>query len=253
MTGFIRMGRVLVGCGIIALGALCIAFADFILEWTPLPDHLPARTAFAYVHGAVLVLAGLGLLFDKTVRPAALILGAVWLWWTLRWIPRVAHNWRVLGGQFEVLAMASGLFLLAAISGAQTAANRALALVSRYAFAVCMPVFGVVHFLYPAAVASWVPRWLPSHLFWAYFTAVAFWAAGLAILSGLLARLAARLFAVMISSWLFIIHIPRVVATPHDRHEWTTLFVAIALSGAAWILAGSLTQDVAPKKSTLVA
>jgi hypothetical protein len=247
MPGFIRLGRVLLGLGMIALGALAVACADFVLEWTPVPDHLPARTACANIHGGVLMIAGLGLFFDRTVRRSALVLGAVWLLWTLLWVPRVVANWRgALGGQFEVLALTSGLFLLAAVSGPQTS-RRTLAFISRYAFAVCLPMFGVVHFLYPAAVASWVPWWLPAHLFWAYFTAVAFWAAGLAILTGVLAGLGSRLFAIMLSSWVLIVHIPRVAAALHDRHEWTTLFVAIVLSGAAWITAGSLWEDLGLK------
>jgi hypothetical protein len=43
----------------------------------------------------------------------------------------------------------------------------------------------------------------------------------------------------MLSSWIIILHIPRVIAALHDRHEWTTLFIAIAITGAAWVLAGS--------------
>jgi hypothetical protein len=44
----------------------------------------------------------------------------------------------------------------------------------------------------------------------------------------------------MLSSWVLILHIPRVVAAVGDRHEWDTLFLAVAQTGAAWIVAGSL-------------
>jgi hypothetical protein len=44
---------------------------------------------------------------------------------------------------------------------------------------------------------------------------------------------------------VFLLHIPRVAATPHDRHEWITLFIAVVISGAAWIVAGSLTAGPA--------
>jgi hypothetical protein len=46
MPTLIRLGRSLLGLGMIALGALGVAFADFILEWTPVPAQLPARTVF---------------------------------------------------------------------------------------------------------------------------------------------------------------------------------------------------------------
>jgi hypothetical protein len=149
MSGLIRLGRILLGFGMIALGALAVAYADFILEWTSAPAQLPARAMCAYVHGGVLMVAGLGLFFDRTVRRAALALGAVWLLRTLLWLPRVVANWRAaVGGQFEVLAITSGLFLLAGISGSQSGKpSLALTLMSRYAFAICLPMFGVVHFL----------------------------------------------------------------------------------------------------------
>ena len=242
MPNTIRMGRVLSAIGMIGVGALALAYTDFVLEWTNVPDHLPARAAFAYVHGAILVLAGIGLLFDKTVRVSALILELVWLVWALLRVPTVIANWRSLGSLAEVFAITSGFLLLAGIVGPRTETKRKEALAARYCFALCMPAFGVVHFLYPAAVASWVPSWLPAHMFWAYFTGTAHCAAGLAILSGVLAGLASRLFAIMLSSWVLIVHIPRVFATPRDRHEWTTFFVALILTGLAWILAQYLSR-----------
>lgn len=243
MPRLIRFGRVSVGSAMILLGALGVAYADFILEWTRAPAQFPARMVLTFLHGSVLIVAGVGLFFERTSRRAALTLGAVWLFWTLLYVPRVVANWRAaLGGQFEVLAIASGFFLLAGIPGPQTG-KRIQTVIARYAFAFCMPVFGIVHFLYPEGVASWVPKWIPAHLFWAYFTGVAHCAAGLAILSGALSRLASRLFAVMLSSWVLIVHIPRVAAAHGDRHEWTTLFVAVALTGEAWILTGCVTNE----------
>jgi uncharacterized membrane protein len=235
----IRLGRLLVGLAIVALGAICLRYADFIMEWTPVPPQLPARAAVAYVHGSVLIVAGLGLFFERTVRLAALVLGSVWLLWTLVHVPRVIASWRTgLGGLVEAFALTSGLFLLAVV--ARPTVKRTEVLISRYCYAFCLPMLGVVHFLYPDAVANFIPKWIPAHLFWAYFTGVAFWAAGLAILSGVQARLGSRLLAIMLSSWVLILHIPRVVAAVGDRHEWDTLFLAVAQTGAAWIVTGSL-------------
>jgi uncharacterized membrane protein len=235
----IRLGRLLVGLAMVALGAICLRYADFIMEWTPVPPQLPARAAVAYVHGSVLIVAGLGLFFERTVRLAALVLGSVWLLWTLVHVPRVIASWRTgLGGLVEAFALTSGLFLLAVV--ARPTVKRTEVLISRYCYAFCLPMLGVVHFLYPDAVANFIPKWIPAHLFWAYFTGVAFWAAGLAILSGVQARLGSRLLAIMLSSWVLILHIPRVVAAVGDRHEWDTLLLAVAQTGAAWIVTGSL-------------
>jgi hypothetical protein len=78
----------------------------------------------------------------------------------------------------------------------------------------------------------------PARLFWAYFTACAFVAAGLAVLSGVLIRTATVLVAVMFTAWGIVLHIPRLLAALADPHEWATVFVALAFSGAAWIFAG---------------
>lgn len=243
MPGLIRLGRILLGLGMIVLGALGVAFADFIMEWTRTPDHLPARSALVYLHGALLIAAGFSLLVQRTARLGALVLGSVWLLWTLMDIPRVLTYGRpALGGLFEDLALASGLFLLAGLL-APPSASRAQILIPRYAFALCLPIFGLVHFFYPQAVADFIRPWMPFRLFWAWFTGLAFWAAALAMLTGVLARLASRLFAIMLTTWVLILHIPRVAAALHDRHEWTTLFVAVAMTGAAWVLAASFAPE----------
>src|SRR5262249_14831388 len=97
---------------------------------------------------------------------------------------------------------------------------------------------GVVHFLYPAAVADFIPAWIPARLFWAYFTACAFVAAGFAVLSGVVFRTATVLLAVMFTAWLVVLHVPRLLAALGDHHEWPTVFIGMAFTGAAWIFAG---------------
>ena len=42
MAGLVRLGRTLLGIGMIALGGIGIAYADFMLEWSQAPEHLPA-------------------------------------------------------------------------------------------------------------------------------------------------------------------------------------------------------------------
>jgi uncharacterized membrane protein YphA (DoxX/SURF4 family) len=217
-----------------------------MLEWSQVPAGLPAHRIIADIHGGILIVTGLLLVFGRFVRCAAYILGAVWLIWTLLCVPQAIANWRgLIGLQAELLGMTSGIFMLAALSGENV--HRGLAVVCRYAFALCLPIYGLVHFLYPSGVASWIPKWLLFPLFWAYFTGVAHCAAGLSLLTGVLARLGTKLFAIMLSSWVLILHIPRVAAAVHDRHEWTTLFIAVSLTGAAWVLAAGV-STVLPRR-----
>jgi hypothetical protein len=46
----------------------------------------------------------------------------------------------------------------------------------------------------------------------------------------------------MIFLWVVLLHIPRAVAAtgPQSRNEWTAVFEALAMSGVAFALAGSL-------------
>ncbi|HWA00333.1 MAG TPA: hypothetical protein VG841_08460 [Caulobacterales bacterium] len=224
------IGRVLFALGMGALGALSLIHADFILEWSAVPDALPARTLFAYAQGALLIAAGLALLFPATRSAAALALAALWAIYACFHIPLTLANWKAgVGGQAESLALVAMSLLLSE----GPAAKRA----RRYVFGLCMPACGLVHFLYPDAVATWIPHWIPGPgLFWAYATGAAHVAAGLAVLSGALAPLASTLNAAMYGSWFLLLHIPRTIAAPQDRHEWTTTFVALAFNGGAWAL-----------------
>jgi uncharacterized membrane protein YphA (DoxX/SURF4 family) len=83
------------------------------------------------------------------------------------------------------------------------------------AFGFCALIFGLAHFLYASATAAMVPKWIPpGALFWAYATGAAHLAAGLAILSGIQARLAARLLTAMFVVFAVLVHAPLVVADP---------------------------------------
>src|SRR5437763_529874 len=79
------------------------------------------------------------------------------------------------------------------------------------AFGACLLVFGTSHFLYAQFTASLVAAWLPpSRLFWAYATGAAQIAAGLAMLTGVKARLAAILLTIMYAAFGLLVHIPSI-------------------------------------------
>jgi hypothetical protein len=62
-------------------------------------------------------------------------------------------------------------------------------------------------------------------------------AAGLAIATHVVSSLAARLLGLMFLLWAALLHAPRVAAQPHNGDEWTSAFVALAFSGASFLLA----------------
>jgi hypothetical protein len=110
----------------------------------------------------------------------------------------------------------------------------------RLCFGISLPVFAATHFIYADFVATLIPAWIPGRLFLAYFTGAAHLFAGLAIVSNIKARLAAMLAGAMYGSWALILHVPRVTADIGNQGEITSLFVAVALCGSAWLIAGSV-------------
>ena len=88
-----------------------------------------------------------------------------------------------------------------------------------------------------------VPRWLPpTQEFWAYATGVGHVAAGVAILTGVQARLAAILLTAMFVSFTPLVHVPMLLADPSSLMNWTENAVNLALIGSAWVVADSLAR-----------
>jgi uncharacterized membrane protein len=94
-----------------------------------------------------------------------------------------------------------------------------------------------LHFVYADFTAAMVPNWLPERLALAYVTGTIHAGTGLALLFGVRRAIAALLEAGMMTSFVLLVHIPRVQHHPVSRMEWTMLFMAIALSSSAWLVA----------------
>ena len=113
-------------------------------------------------------------------------------------------------GAAEQLAIASGgLIIYAACARIDAALAARLTRVGQLAFGVCALLFGGAHFFYMNLTVPLVPKWLPpSQEFWAYATGIGHIAAGVAILTGVQARLAAILLTAMFA----VLHAARACA-----------------------------------------
>jgi uncharacterized membrane protein YphA (DoxX/SURF4 family) len=145
---------------------------------------------------------------------------------------------------FEALALGGASLVLSGVVPAATTASRGCdgavdkaSRAGRILFGATLFVFGVQHFLYAAYIATLVPSWIPWHLFWTYLVGVAFLSAGLAITTGIVARPAAIMLSAMFFLWVVLLHGPRIARALHNGDEWTSGFVALAMSGGGLMVA----------------
>jgi uncharacterized membrane protein YphA (DoxX/SURF4 family) len=226
------------------LGAATLAFGAVSQGWLPVPTHLQGLVA--YTAGALLVLGGVAINVGRTARFAALglagLLAAGMLAFEAPFTVMRPADWGGWQAVAESTVMALGGVLAYGRSpGARDSAS--LARLARLLFGACLLIFGGSHFVYAKFTASMVPAWLPpAQLFWAYATGAAQIAAGLALLSGVQARLGAILLTAMYAAFGLLVHLPSVIANPGSFGNWTENGVNLLLTGAAWCLADTLAR-----------
>jgi len=109
-------------------------------------------------------------------------------------------------------------------------------------YAVPLAVFGAEHLAGPRILMNVVPRWMPAHLFWAYFVGIALVCAAISIILTRYVTLSASLLGLMFFLFVLLIHAPRVVANPSDRIAWAVALRDLSFGGAGWALAGCQRQ-----------
>ncbi|HME36039.1 MAG TPA: hypothetical protein VKF84_12450 [Candidatus Sulfotelmatobacter sp.] len=110
---------------------------------------------------------------------------------------------------------------------------------SNLCFAAPLAVFGAEHFSDARSIMQGVPSYMPWHLFWTYFVGCALLAASLSIATKIQVRWSGLLFGIMMFSFVAMMIIPGVVASPRDRFGWTFVFRESSFGGGGWILAGN--------------
>jgi len=238
------IGRQFGGLAACMLGVFIVLWGDFATPWENVPLAPPFRTLLAYFAGAVLIVAGAGMFWRRTARPASLVLAAVCAGFTLPWVLAVVHTPLVFdswGNVAEESSVAAGfLALFASLAPIKTDSMARLALGARTWFGVCSLSFGVVHFVSLTGCAAFVPKWMPlGGQFWAVSTGFAHLAAAVAILSGIWALLATRLAAVMYLGFGILGWGTFFLAKP-DHFNWGGMIVTFTLAAGVWMVGDSI-------------
>jgi uncharacterized membrane protein len=233
----------------IALGIMGLIKGGFVAIWSGVPKGLPARVALAYLCAVVSLGSGIGLLWSRAVGNASrVLLIYLVLWMLLFRVPLILRDptspgaWWACG---ETAVMMAGAWVLVVwFAGDRDgkgpgfgAGEKALA-IARVLYGLGSIAFGIAHFTFLQRTVGMVPSWLPWHLGWAYFTGGALIAAGVAVVVGVWARLAAMLSALELSLFTLLVWVPVIVAGA-DADQWNEFVDSCALTAAAWLVADS--------------
>jgi uncharacterized membrane protein len=241
-----RFGRLLFSLAIIGIGVetlICSYLSAH--KVVPVIPWLPAIPSLTYPVGAILILCGAGLLFQRTLVVSSITLGVLMVLCGLAFdVPRrpdlTSAEWRT--NVLEPIAIGSLAWLAPGLGGIPGWLHRA----SRYLLAFALVVFGIAHFQVLTFIAGMVPSWISWHRFWTVFFGVAFISAGVSFATGYLQRWAALGVGLMFALWFVTIHLPpvlnsfRIPGATQDPDKWSDVFIVVALWGGFWALVRDL-------------
>ena len=244
-AGYVFFATTLIGVGVLGL-----IRGDFTAVWDPVPKDLPGREALAYLCILVSLGCGIGLLWRRTANFAARVLfGYCLLWLMLVRVPDLLLSFAVdswwSACKAAVITATAWVIYVGLASGwdkqrlAFATGDNALR-VARILYGVALIPFGIAHFMYLKQTTMLVPAWLPaSPAAWAYFTGGAYIAAGVAIVTGVFARLAATPSAWETGLITLLVWTPIAVAGQPSAFQWGEMVVSVVLTGCAWVMAES--------------
>ena len=242
-------GHAFFAATMIGLGIVGLVTGHFTPTFSGVPRGFPAREVLAYLCAAVSLVTGLGLLWRRTAALASRLLLVYFILWLLLFrvsrifiAPKELNTWWSCGDTAVMTAAAWVLYAWFAgdPDGPRfgfAAGDRGLG-IARMLFGLALIPFGAAHFTNLNDTAPVVPGWLPWHVGWAYLTGGAFLAAGVAVLTGVCARLAATLTTLQIGLFTLLVWVPIVLAGP-TAFQWNEFVSSWTLTAGAWVVADS--------------
>ena len=229
-----------------------LTYGDFAWGAQSSLARLPWRETWVSASALIILAASAGLCFPRTALPSVLTIGAYQAVGAAIAVPLILSSPLSIGAWYpfcEALTALVGASVLYALlrrkprgSGMPFASEGGMR-TAHVLFGLTCVFYGWSHFVYADYTASMVPTWLPSRLAFAYLTGLAHIAAGIAIVFGILPRLAAVLEAIMMSLFGLLVWVPSLFAQPRPQwatppeHQWSELAVNWVLAASAWIVA----------------
>lgn len=247
-----KVGVWLYGLATVVTGILDIAWRQFEASHQPikaLSQHIPGEQVLAVIAGIWLVASGIAILSPRISRIGAAASAIIYTIFALFWVPRfyaLTHQFGfgigvivfVIGGigaQLLLAAPASIVYVATATPGSVWRKRAIIA--ARWMLGLPPIAFGLGHLLSLHAYARFVPQWVPFGLFWVILTGIAFLLAGCAIVSGIQDVLAARLLALMLFLFEFMVEIPPIFANPRSQGAWGGAVYNLTAIAACWVFA----------------
>lgn len=242
------------GLAAIATGITDLVWREFDPAEEPIAafgDNVPGREIYALIVAVALIVGG-ALTFRRTgIRLGATMLAVVYSLFAFFNVPRfftaphylgvhVGVFVGVLDGFFQQLILvAAAIVVIAWVSSPDgSPASQRAAIFARWIFGLGAIDFGLAHLYGISANATMVPAYMPfGQEFWVGFTGVAFVLSGIAMLSGMLDVLAARLLALMLLVFSVLALPPHIVMFPRAHAAWGINVYNLAAFAAVWIYA----------------
>ncbi|GGA54182.1 hypothetical protein GCM10011507_01760 [Edaphobacter acidisoli] len=250
-----KVGVWFYGLGTVLAGILDIAWREFDPSHQPIKvlGNIPGQHILACVVGVWMVAAGLAILWQRTAKIGAAASAAVYAIFTALWLLRYFAAIHVLGWRIDVVAgitfgLGQQILLIApaailyATSSPDLLFQKRAAIAARWMLGLPPIVFGLFHLIGLRVFATIVPHWMSFGYFWAGFTGIAFFLAGCAICSGIMDVPAARLLALMLLLFEFLVEIPPIFVRSHNLATWGAAVYNVAAIGACLIFAGFITS-----------
>ena len=250
MNKLITAGRFIYAAGIMALAVLCMVSGDFIVGRPPAwLASFKINPALAYISGVVLIAAAMAILFNRKGRIAALLISAlIFFFSVLRHLPYFMNDW---ANAYKSIALVGGSLIIAAsfsvqdpVKGSGVPEGKRFNAVLVIIGCICLAAFfiacGYAHFKFVDFLVTFIPSYIPFHVFWTYFCGICLLAGGVGLLLPQTRRLAALLSGFMILGWFLLLHIPRFIANINDASDRMGVFESLSFAGIFFVLAGIL-------------